>query len=274
MNYYPFHVGDYISATRHLSWVEDMAYRRLLDTYYTTEKPLPAEHRAVCRLVLATTDEQREAVEVVLQEFFELTPDGWVNHRADAEIVAMREKQEKQRAKANARWDKLRSERGNASAMPRHTKDDATASTSDADAMPPTPTPTPKETQERKRAPAALGCPPDVPEQVWSDWTALRKAKRAPATETVLQAARGEAEKAGLTLAEFLQVWCLRGSQGLQADWLKPDEVRAVRSSPSTEPAWRTEQRSRVMQAVPGIAARDSRTVEAEICDVTPRRLG
>lgn len=70
MNYYPFHIGDYLSATRHLSWEEDAAYRRLLDTYYTNEKPLPSELRAVCRLVLATTESQREAVKTVLEEFF------------------------------------------------------------------------------------------------------------------------------------------------------------------------------------------------------------
>ncbi len=93
MNYYPFHIGDYLSATRHLSWEEDAAYRRLLDTYYTTEKAIPAELRAACRLVLATTESQREAVQQVLTEFFELTPDGWVNHRADSEIESMRDKQ-------------------------------------------------------------------------------------------------------------------------------------------------------------------------------------
>lgn len=86
MNYYPFHIGDYLSATRHLSWEEDAAYRRLLDTYYTTEKPLPLDFRAVCRLVLAQTESQREAVETVLQEFFEKTENGWINRRADAEI--------------------------------------------------------------------------------------------------------------------------------------------------------------------------------------------
>ena len=32
------HIGDYLSATRHLSWEEDAAFRRLLDTYYSTEK--------------------------------------------------------------------------------------------------------------------------------------------------------------------------------------------------------------------------------------------
>lgn len=143
MNYYPFHIGDYLSATRHLSWAEDAAYRRLLDTYYTTEKALPLDLRAVCRLVLATTEEQREAVRVVLEEFFEQTADGWKNIRADAEIEAMREKQQKQRDKANKRWHKQEQEPGNASAMPQHEVNDAVASKTDADAMPPTPTPTP-----------------------------------------------------------------------------------------------------------------------------------
>ena len=143
MNYYPFHIGDYLSATRHLSWEEDAAYRRLLDTYYTNEKALPTDLKAVCRLVLATTESQREAVQTVLQEFFTLTDAGWVNARADAEIAAMREKQQKQRDKANKRWHKPEQEPGNAPAMPRHEATDATASKTDADAMPPTPTPTP-----------------------------------------------------------------------------------------------------------------------------------
>ena len=143
MNYYPFHIGDYVSATRHLSWEEDLAYRRLLDTYYVSEKPLPSDHRAVCRLVLATTDSQREAVAIVLQEFFVETENGWIHKRADEEINAMRDKQQKQRDKANKRWNKQKEEPGTASAMPQHEGKDAAASKSDANAMPPTPTPTP-----------------------------------------------------------------------------------------------------------------------------------
>ncbi len=154
MNYYPFHIGDYLSATRHLSWEEDAAYRRLLDTYYTNEKPLPIEVRAVCRLVLATTEGQREAVKVVLEEFFDLTPDGWRNSRADAEIAEMQVKQQKQRDKANAMWEKRRAvtgtstapEHASAPALPQQGKSDAAASKLDADAMPPTPTPTPTPT--------------------------------------------------------------------------------------------------------------------------------
>ena len=100
MNYYPFHIGDFLSATKHLSWIEDAAFRRLLDVYYTTEKPLPNDLRAVCRLVLASTDEQREAVQIVLNEFFELMPTGWVNHRADVEISQMQDKRQKARESA------------------------------------------------------------------------------------------------------------------------------------------------------------------------------
>ena len=62
--------------------------------------------------------------------------------------------------------------------------------------------------------------PTDVREQVWTDWLALRAAKRAPVTETVLRRAREEASKAGLTMDAFLETWCARGSQGLEAAWL------------------------------------------------------
>lgn len=72
----------------------------------------------------------------------------------------------------------------------------------------------------RKRATPPLGCPDDVAGQVWDDWLALRKAKKAPVTTTVLADARAEAAKAGMTLEAFLAKWCGRGSQGLEANWL------------------------------------------------------
>ena len=111
MNYFPFHIGDYASATRHLSWDEDAAYRRLLDVYYTTEKPLPADLRAVCRLVIAMTEIQRESVQIVLAEFFELTPCGWINHRADAEIESMRDKKSMVEIREKNENDRMRRHR-------------------------------------------------------------------------------------------------------------------------------------------------------------------
>ncbi|UUC92481.1 helix-turn-helix domain-containing protein [Comamonas sp. C11] len=86
-----------------------------------------------------------------------------------------------------------------------------------------------KEPLKKERAPRmaapALPRPDGVTEQTWADWLALRKAKNAPVSMTVLTLAIAEAEKASLDLENFLQIWCLRGSQGLQADWLKPADL-------------------------------------------------
>lgn len=83
-----------------------------------------------------------------------------------------------------------------------------------------------------RKAPPDLDCPGDVEAQVWCDFQTLRKAKKAPITETVIKTARGEAVKAGIAFNEFLKIWCNRGSQGLEARWLTPQERGSPRSPP------------------------------------------
>ncbi len=80
----------------------------------------------------------------------------------------------------------------------------------------------PESNQKRERAKRAapISCPADVDQQVWGDWLALRKSKKAAVTATVLEGAKNEAAKAGMTLEAFLREWCIRGSQGLKAEWL------------------------------------------------------
>lgn len=116
----------------------------------------------------------------------------------------------------------------------------------------------------------AVKRPEDVTERTWMDWQQLRRAKKAPVTETVVDGARAEASKAGLTLEEFLQVWCRRGSQGLEAAWLKPHE-RGRLEPGAAEPAWRTEQRQRTQQAAPGVAVRGQDA--ADFFDVEARNV-
>lgn len=79
-----------------------------------------------------------------------------------------------------------------------------------------------------KNAPAAR--PTDVAESVWDDWVALRKRKNTTVSETVIEGARDEASKLGWTLEQFLREWCLRGSQGLKASWIK-DQPRTFESA-------------------------------------------
>ena len=128
----------------------------------------------------------------------------------------------------------------------------------------------------RKRAAPPPDRPDDVSETTWGDWLGLRRAKKAPVTETVLAGARSEALKAGLALEQFLVVWCTRGSQGLQADWLRPEEGgRPMSAQPrpaASEPAWRTEQRLRMQQLAPGVAARPvAQPQQPEFIDVEAR---
>jgi uncharacterized protein YdaU (DUF1376 family) len=84
MIWYKFHIGDYISHTMHLDDAEDLAYRRLLDWYYMSEKPLPLDVALVARRI--RLDE--EVVTPVLEEFFEKNTNGYINPRADKEIAS------------------------------------------------------------------------------------------------------------------------------------------------------------------------------------------
>jgi uncharacterized protein YdaU (DUF1376 family) len=95
VNYYKRHIGDYAAATRHLSLLEHGVYGMLLDVYYTTEKPLPADERAVFRLIGARSDDEREAAHNMLAEFFRLEADGWHQGRCDEEIAKKDEKSAK-----------------------------------------------------------------------------------------------------------------------------------------------------------------------------------
>lgn len=93
MRFYSFHIGDYASHTRHLTLMEDLAYRRLLDLYYLHERPLNARSADVARAI-GMRDCEAE-VATVLAEFFELVEGaGWINRRADEEIVRCKSKQE------------------------------------------------------------------------------------------------------------------------------------------------------------------------------------
>jgi uncharacterized protein YdaU (DUF1376 family) len=102
MNFYPFHIGDYISHTSHLTNEEDLAYRRLIDLYYQTEEPFTRNLMWLAKRVKSS----EEVVATILVEFFEETPDGWKNKRADEEIAKYKAMQEGGRKGAAVRWGK------------------------------------------------------------------------------------------------------------------------------------------------------------------------
>jgi uncharacterized protein YdaU (DUF1376 family) len=83
MIWYKFHIGDYLTHTVHLSDAEDLAYRRLLDLYYMSEKEIPLDTESVARKIRLDLD----ITESVLDEFFERTETGYFNNRCHVEVT-------------------------------------------------------------------------------------------------------------------------------------------------------------------------------------------
>ncbi|WP_249276309.1 YdaU family protein [Bordetella genomosp. 7] len=230
MNYYSHNIGDYAQATMHLSLIEDAIYSRLLRRYYSEEQPIVDDIQQVCRWVGARTQEEREAVPVVLAEFFVLKDGFWHNKRADEEIAAYQAKSAKAADSAAKRWA------GNAKAKPTECDGSANAmrthSEGNANQEPITNNqetnkehpPTPRKRGRSNSAPAVTAADLEslgVPADVATEFLALRARKRAPLTEVALAGVRREAEKAGWTLDQTLRKCIERGWQGFEADWVK-----------------------------------------------------
>ena len=87
MHYYQFHIGDYRKDTVHLSRLEHSIYRDLIDWYYLDEAPIPLETHSVSRRLRLVSQEERDALVAVLNDFFEPSNDGWRHARIDQEII-------------------------------------------------------------------------------------------------------------------------------------------------------------------------------------------
>lgn len=163
MNYWKRYPGDYSRDTGHLSLAEHGAYALLLDTYYATEAPLPANMTALHRLCRAMTAEERAAVESVADQFFKPGSDGRRhNDRADKQIAKDREfldsQAEKSRRAVEARQAKTPGTTpGQApGTTPGTTPGSTPGSTPRFTPPTPTPTPSPTPTPQPKSSDAVL----------------------------------------------------------------------------------------------------------------------
>lgn len=249
MNFYKRFVGDIQAKTGHLSLSEFGAYDRLLDHYYATERPLPGDVDACCRIARAMTKDERKAVESVLAQFFSLGDGSYIQRRAEEMIAEAQPKIEANRANGSkgGRPKKVKTETqekpaGFSTETQSEPKENLSQSQNQI---------TPSLRSGGKRA-SAPPCPADVAEQVWSDWLTLRKKKSAPVTTTVIEGAIEQARIAGMTLENFLKAWCRRGSQGFEADWVKPNE-----RGQQAETTYQRSMRERMQEAAPEAARKD-----------------
>jgi hypothetical protein len=87
-----------------------------------------------------------------------------------------------------------------------------------------------------------------VCEQVWRDFVAHRKTKRASLTQTAMDGIAREATAAGWPLESALREAILRGWQGFKAEWVKEQPVPGM-SARSGEPATSTDAFVRRLEA-------------------------
>jgi len=201
MHYYNFHIGDYKSHTHHLTIIEDIAFRRLLDHYYLHEAPI--KQRNIARQIGMLEYEQD--VLSVLNEFFHDTPDGYIHPRADEEIAKYRELSNAGKRGAAKRWNSPPI----APLWPPHS--------------PPNATPIATNNQE-----------PVTNNHIYTDFEKVLKAKNKTLTETLIASIQAEAAKANLTIDEAIKICCERGWSTFKAEWVLPKVDVIHQTVPST----------------------------------------
>lgn len=94
-----------------------------------------------------------------------------------------------------------------------------------------------QKTQRRTLSAESLVSRFGVSEQVANDWLAVRKAKRAALTETAMADVEREATKAGLTVAQAIELCAARSWQGFKASWVTT-ETRRPNEKPHAGNNW------------------------------------
>ena len=195
MHFYSFNIGDYISHTQHLTNMEDLSYRRLLDHYYLHERPLNEDVAYVARKI--NMKDNVLEVQTVLEEFFKLeVGKGWINPRADEEI-------EKYQSKVQSA---IRA--GKASALARSNASSTKVQLNN------------KQETLNKKQETNIKRPRNVSKKTWDDFLVHRKNKKAPLTETALKGIKNEVKKTSISLEDALVMCQARGWQSFKSDWV------------------------------------------------------
>lgn len=210
MHYYQFNIGDYYSHTKHLSPIEDICYRRLLDYYYLHEKPLTSDIAKLARLLML--NEYHLELMTVLDEFFVVAAEGFINPRADKEIEQYQSFSEAGKRGAAKRWSKA----GDSEVI-----GGLSGGVSKANAK--------QEPITIKHKTENKYIPP-IPTELFTEYQSIRKSKRAaPFTERMFNAICNQAAIAGITPEKAITLCCEKGWTGFNADWVKDKSVKPMK---------------------------------------------
>jgi uncharacterized protein YdaU (DUF1376 family) len=206
MYYYKFNIADWHLATSHLMLEEEAIYFKLINYYYDTEQPIPVETQTVIRRL--RLGNYSDMVISVLQEFFVLEEDGWHHQRCDEEVEKYHNK-----AETNKKVGKLGGRPRKNNDLQSNPQETQTVSKDN-----------PQVTLTKNHKPLTnnhIDTPDGVSESVFKDYLEVRKTKKAKWTTTALKGLTREAEKAGMSLQQVMEMCCSRGWVGFNADWVK-----------------------------------------------------
>ena len=235
----PLWIGAYLADTLKFTTLQHGAYILLLMAYWRDRTPLKDdddELRSIAKLERTEWRRNRP----VLAAKFRIADGVWWHKRVEQELADAQKRKATAVAKAKkaaeARWarDGQGTPDDDVEHPPEQPDKDAAGNAPSIPQAPPQalleecPTSPPATTSPSLRSGEGRSATPprpdDVSAEVWADFLALRAKKKAPVTATVLKEARKECAKADLTLERFFEIWCARGSQGLEASWLRESE--------------------------------------------------
>ena len=207
MNFYPFHIGDYLSHTSHLTDEEDLTYRRMIDLYYQTEEPF-TDTAKLARKVRSSF----EIVGSLLHEFFVQEDGAWHNKRADVEIAKYRAMKDGGRKGAALRW---------------HKGSDSPPITPPNHPLMQTKNQEPLTKNHNKTTPKVV-TPEGVSDDLWNDFLIYRKRLKAPVTDRVLARLVKEADLAKMPLSDVLETVMFKGWRSFEASWIQQMAQKAT----------------------------------------------
>ncbi len=245
MHHYRTNINDYIGQTFCLSLLEHGIFLLLRNRYYQTEKPLPADAALLADVIGAKKAHEKQALATVLRKMFVLNDGVYMHEGIEKEIATY--KLHVGHSKVGGRLSGL--SRCNTTQNvnpPSHSleanhkpitikeknnkKEKSDAPQPSDDGRPPVggfiidlsdgvgvAEPPPRSLASK--APQ-VPCPDGVSSEVWSDFVAHRKRKRADITATALRGITSEAAKAGFSLEDALALCVTRGWIGFKAEWL------------------------------------------------------
>lgn len=227
MIYYRHFVGDFAILTQGLDLESVGIASRLFDRYTITEKPITTQW-----VSLAFHGETEKKALAILDALFVRCGDGWVYPPITEQIIDYHATAEKNRRNGSKGGRPKK-----ATANPTETQTKPTAPTGETQTEAKKTLVTSQESLvtsnkeiNKESAPAKRTTrktpekPDDVSDQVWTEWLALRKAKRAQVTPFILDRIRKQAErvpaKYGFTFEDALLMMIDAQWTGFEAEWV------------------------------------------------------